>query len=94
MNIYVGNISYDTTEDDLREAFEEYGEVDSVSIIMDRDSGRSKGFGFVEMPNDEEAQAAMDGLNEQELMGRTLNVNKARPRRSGGGGGRRSGGRF
>lgn len=94
MNIYVGNISYDTAEDDLREAFEEYGEVDSVSIITDRDSGRSKGFGFVEMPNDEEAQAAMDGLNEQEFMGRTLNVNKARPRRSGGGGGRRSGGRF
>lgn len=94
MNIYVGNISYDTSEDDLREAFEEYGEVDSVSIITDRDSGRSKGFGFVEMPNDEEAQAAMDGLNEQDFMGRTLNVNKARPRRSGGGGGRRSGGRF
>ncbi|MFO7915406.1 MAG: RNA-binding protein [Candidatus Krumholzibacteriales bacterium] len=93
MNIYVGNISYDTSEEDLREAFEEYGEVDSVSIITDRDSGRSKGFGFVEMPNDEEGQAAMDGLNEKEFMGRTLNVNKARPRRSGGGG-RRSGGRF
>ncbi|MBD3178493.1 MAG: RNA-binding protein [Candidatus Latescibacteria bacterium] len=93
MNIYVGNISYDTTEDDLREAFEAHGEVDSVSIIMDRDTGRSKGFGFVEMPNDDEAQEAMDALNEQEFMGRTLNVNKARPRR-GGGGGRRSGGRF
>jgi len=93
MNIYVGNMSYDTSEDELREAFEAYGEVDSVSIITDRDTGRPKGFGFVEMPNDEEAQAAIDGLNEEEFMGRTLNVNKARPKRSGGGGGGRRGGR-
>jgi len=94
MNIYVGNMSYDTSEDELREAFEAYGEVDSVSIITDRDTGRPKGFGFVEMPNDEEAQAAIDGLNEEEFMGRTLNVNKARPKKSGGGGGRRGGRRF
>lgn len=92
MNIYVGNMSYDTSEEELREAFEAHGEVESVTIITDRATGRHKGFGFVEMPNDEEAQAAMDALNDTELMGRTLNVNKARPRRSGGG--RRSGRRF
>jgi len=90
MRIYVGNMNYDTTEEDLRQAFEAYGEVDSVSIITDRNTGRAKGFGFVEMTNDEEAKAAIEGLNETEMAGRTLNVNEARPRSEGsrGGGGR------
>jgi len=90
MKIYVGNMSYDTSEDDLRKAFEAHGQVDSVTIITDRDTGRPKGFGFVEMSNDDEARAAMADLNEKELQGRTLNVNEARPRnegRRGGGGG-------
>jgi len=90
MNIYVGNLSYRTTEDELRTAFEAYGAVSSTSIIRDRDSGQSKGFGFVEMPSDSEAQAAIDGLNDKEVGGRRLKVNQARPREdSGGGGGRR-----
>jgi RNA recognition motif-containing protein len=92
MNIYVGNLSHDTTEEELRRAFEEYGSVDKVNIIMDKFSGRSKGFGFVEMASKEEAEAAMNGLNNTELDGRTLNVNEARPRQDrgprGGGGGR------
>lgn len=90
MKIYVGNMSFDTEESDLRKAFEEHGTVDSISIITDRDTGRKKGFGFVEMSNDTEAQAAIDALNDKEFMGRTLNVNKARPRNDnrGGGGGR------
>jgi RNA recognition motif-containing protein len=88
MNIYVGNLPYSASDDSLRTAFEEYGAVDSARIIMDRDSGRSKGFGFVEMGNDTEAKAAIDGLNGQELDGRALTVNEARPRsRRGGGGG-------
>ncbi len=80
MNIYVGNMSYDTTEDQLRQAFESYGEVLSVNIITDRDSGRPKGFGFVEMASKDEATAAIEGLNGKEMGGRTLNVNEARPR--------------
>jgi cold-inducible RNA-binding protein len=90
MKIYVGNMSFDTTEDDLRQAFEAHGQVDSVAIISDRDTGRSKGFGFVEMSNDTEARAAMESLNDTELQGRTLKVNEARPRTEGrrGGGGR------
>lgn len=93
MNIYVGNLSHDTTEEELRRAFEEFGTVDKVNIIMDKFSGRSKGFGFVEMASKDEAEAAMSGLNNKELDGRTLNVNEARPRtdrgpRGGGGGGR------
>ena len=80
MNIYVGNLSYDMTEDDLRRAFEEFGTVESVKIIMDRYSGRSKGFGFVEMPSDEEAKKAIEGLNGKSLMGREIRVNEARPR--------------
>ena len=88
MKIYVGNMNFDTQESDLRKAFEEHGTVDSVSIIMDRHSGRSKGFGFVEMSNDTEAQAAIDALNEKDLMGRTIKVNKARPRTDSRGGGR------
>ena len=88
MKIYVGNMNFDTQESDLRKAFEEHGAVDSVSIIMDRHSGRSKGFGFVEMSNDTEAQAAIDSLNEKDFMGRTIKVNKARPRTDNRGGGR------
>jgi RNA recognition motif-containing protein len=96
MNIYVGNLSFETHEDDLRKAFESYGQVASVNIIKDRFSGESRGFGFVEMSSDEEAQAAMGGLNGTELHGRALNVNQARPRTEradrGGRGGRRGGG--
>jgi RNA recognition motif-containing protein len=94
MNIYVGNLSYDVTEDDLREAFSRFGQVASSNVIKDRETGRSKGFGFVEMPTQAEAQAAIAGLNGQELKARKMNVNEARPRteRSGGGGGRGGGG--
>jgi RNA recognition motif-containing protein len=96
MNIYVGNLSYEVTEEDLRGAFEAFGQVQSATIIKDKYSGESKGFGFVEMPSKAEAQSAIDGLNGKELKGRTLNVNEARPRsegRRGGGGGGRGGGR-
>ena len=96
MKLYVGNMSFDTSEEDLRKAFEAHGTVDSVAIITDRDTGRSKGFGFVEMSNDEEAKAAMEALNEKDFQGRTIKVNEARPRtegRRGGGGGRGGGGR-
>lgn len=95
MNIYVGNLSYRTTEDELRKIFEAFGAVSSASVINDRETGQSKGFGFVEMPSDSEAQAAINGLNDKEIGGRRLKVNQARPReeggyRSGGGGGGRS----
>ena len=80
MNIYVGNLSYDVSETELREAFEAFGEVDSAKIITDRDTGRSKGFGFVEMPDQGNGTSAIDGLNGQELGGRPLRVNEARPR--------------
>ncbi len=100
MNIYVGNLSYSVTEDDLKQAFEAFGQVASVSIIKDKFSNQSKGFGFVEMPTQEEAQAAISGMNGKELKGRAMNVNEARPRTDdrrssggGGGGGRRPGGR-
>ena len=99
MNIYVGNLSYDTTEEDLEKAFEIYGAVDTVRIIKDNYSGRSKGFGFVEMPTNSEAQSAIEGLNGKDLKGRSLNVSEARPRpdsRRGGSrqkGARRGGGR-
>ena len=92
MNIYVGNLSFDTAEENLRQAFEAYGEVSKVNIITDRDSGRSRGFGFVEMPSKGEADAAMTGLNGQDLDGQTLNVNEARPRTENGGGNRGGGG--
>ena len=92
MNIYVGNLSFNTAEENLRQAFEAYGEVSKVNIITDRDSGRSRGFGFVEMPSKGEADAAMTGLNGQELDGQTLNVNEARPRTENGGGNRGGGG--
>ncbi len=97
MNIYVGNLPYDVSEDDLRQAFEAYGEVSSTSVIMDKLSGKSRGFGFVEMPNQAEAEAAIAGLNGQDFKGRALTVNEARPRTEGGrggsGGGRGGGGR-
>ncbi len=80
MKIYVGNLSYSTSEEDLRQAFEQHGAVDSVNVIIDRSTGRSKGFGFIEMGNDEEAKAAMNALNGKDVDGRTLNVNEARPR--------------
>ena len=80
MKIYAGKLSWGTTGDDLREAFEAFGEVIEANVIIDRQSDRSKGFGFVEMGNDEEAQAAIDALNGTELDGRTIVVNEARPR--------------
>jgi RNA recognition motif-containing protein len=80
MNIYVGNLSYGLSEDELKELFENYGPVDSVKIIKDRETGRSKGFGFIEMPNDEEAQNAIDSLNDTEVQSRNIRVNQARPR--------------
>jgi RNA recognition motif-containing protein len=80
MNIYVGNLSYEVTEQELQRAFEAFGQVESVSIIKDKFSGRSKGFGFVEMPGKANAQSAINELNGKELKGRTLNVNEARPR--------------
>lgn len=94
MNIYVGNLSYDATEDDLRSAFEAYGKVDTVNIIKDRDSGRPKGFAFVEMASADEAQQAIAALNGKEFKGRAMNVNEARPKPEGGRGGRPGGGGF
>ncbi len=100
MNIYVGNLDYQLTEDNLKTAFQVYGEVESVRILTDRDTGRPKGFGFVEMPEKEEALKAIEALNGAELGGRTVTVNESRPkpqrnsRRGGfGGGGRGGGGR-
>ncbi len=88
--LFVGNMSHDTTESDLRNALAAYGEVQSVHVVEDRDTGRPRGFAFVEMASDAEAQAAIDGLNGQDLQGRSLNVSVAKPRanRGGGGGGR------
>lgn len=80
MNIYIGNLPYGATEDELKNAFSEFGEVSSVNIIKDKFSGQSKGFGFIEMPNSSEADAAINALNETELQGRNIKVNKARPR--------------
>ena len=93
MNIYVGNLPYNTAEDDLRQAFEQYGQVTKVNIIKDKFSGESRGFGFVEMANDDEAQAALEALNGADMGGRKLNVNEARPRQDSRGGGRDEGGR-
>ena len=92
MNIYVGNLSYEVTEEDLKEAFGVFGEVDTVKVIKDNYTGRSKGFGFVEMPDKSEAQSAIEGLNGKDLKGRSLNVNEARPRSDGPRGGARPGG--
>ena len=80
MNLYVGNLSYDMTDEDLQQVFEEYGTVNKVNIIMDRDSGRSKGFGFVEMESSESGEKAVQELDGQEVKGRNLKVNQARPR--------------
>ena len=80
MNIYVSNLAYRVTDDDLRQLFESYGAVDKVSIITDRDTGQSRGFGFVEMPDSHAAQSALQGLQAKTLAGRTLTVNEARPR--------------
>jgi len=95
MNIYVGNLSFSVTETDLREAFAAYGQVSTASIIKDKFSGESRGFGFVEMPTKEEAEKAITALNGKDLKGRTMTVNEAKPRTdrprtsgSGGGGGR------
>lgn len=78
--LFVGSLAYSATDDDLRDAFAQFGTVDSASVIMDRESGRSKGFGFVEMSTDEEAKAAIAGLDGKELAGRAISVNEARPR--------------
>ena len=80
MNIYVGNLPYSTTQDDLRQLFEQHGTVESVNIIQDRETGRSKGFGFVVMPDNTQAQNAISGLNDKDMDGRKLKVNEARPR--------------
>jgi RNA recognition motif-containing protein len=98
MNIYVGNLSYEVTEEDLQKAFEGFGQIESVKIIKDTYTGRSKGFGFVEMSNNADAQSAINDLNDKELKGRAIKVNAARPRtenrgRGGGFGGGRRGGR-
>ena len=96
--LYVGNLSYNVRDEDLQQAFAQYGNVSSAKVMMDRDTGRSKGFGFVEMGTDAEAQAAINGMNGQSLDGRAIVVNEARPREErpggfgGGGGGRPSGG--
>lgn len=89
-NIFVGNLSFNTGEDELRQIFETYGQVERVSILTDRETGRSRGFGFVEMTNAEEGDKAIAALNGSQFGGRTINVNEARPKaeRAGGGGGR------
>ena len=94
--LYVGNLSYNIRDDDLQQAFAQYGSVSSAKVMMDRDTGRSKGFGFVEMGSDPEAQAAINGMNGQALDGRAIVVNEARPReeRPGGFGGSRGGGGY
>lgn len=91
-NIFVGNLNYSASEDELRQLFEQFGTVERVSLITDRDTGRPRGFGFVEMPNDEEGDRAIEELNGVELGGRALNINEARPRQGGGGGGFGGGG--
>ena len=80
MNIFVGNLAFAATDQDVRQLFEQYGAVDTVNIITDRETGRARGFGFVEMPNSREAQSAMQALQGRELAGRALNVNEAKPR--------------
>ena len=86
--LYVGNLSFDTTDDKLRELFEQYGPTESVNVIMDRETGRSRGFGFVEFESADSARAAQDALDGKEFEGRALRVNEAQERRGGGGGGR------
>jgi RNA recognition motif-containing protein len=95
MNIYVGNLSFDASEEDLQKLFSGFGQVSSVTIVRDKYSGQPRGFGFIEMPERSEAQAAIENLNGKELLGRAINVSEARPRtdrgRSGGQGGRKGG---
>jgi len=96
MKIYAGNLAKEMTQDELKQAFEAFGQVDSVALIIDKFSGQSRGFGFIEMPSSEQAQAAIAGLNGKEIKGRVITVNEARPRpetRRGGGRGGRGGGR-
>ena len=90
--IYVGNLAYSVKDSDLQELFAAHGTVDTAQVIMDRDTGRSKGFGFVEMSTDQEARSAISALNGKEVDGRNLTVNEARPKEEGGGGGRGRGG--
>jgi cold-inducible RNA-binding protein len=91
-NLFVGNLNFQTTESELSDLFKQYGQVSRVHIAMDRETGRARGFAFVEMPNDEEAAAAIAAMNGKEVGGRKLNVNEARPKGEGGGGGGRPGG--
>ena len=91
-NIFVGNLSFNTNEDELRQIFEAYGQVDRVSILTDRDTGRSRGFGFVEMTSDDDGEKAIAALNGSQFGGRTINVNEARPKAERGGGGFGGGG--
>jgi RNA recognition motif-containing protein len=93
MNIYVGNLSTDVSDDELREAFEAFGEVRSINIVRDRESGESRGFGFVQMPSSTEGRAAIEGMNDKDLKGKTVNVAEARPRAQDRRGGGRRGGR-
>ena len=87
MKLYVGNLSFSTSEAELRQLFEAHGQVTSASLVMDRETGRPRGFGFVEFANDEEARAAIEAVNGKNIGGRNLTVNEARPREAGGGGG-------
>jgi len=91
MNIYVGNLLFDVTEDELKELFAPFGQVTEVRLIMDKFSGKSKGFGFIEMPSKEEAEKAINGLNGKDMKGRAMTVNEAKPKTDRGGGGRRGG---
>ena len=92
MSVYVGNLSYDVTREDLEEVFKEYGTVNRISLPLDRESGRPRGFAFIDMSADAEEDAVIEALDGAEWMGRQMKVNKARPRNEGGGGGGRSGG--
>ncbi len=92
MNMYVSNLSFHTTDEDLRTLFSKFGEVSSAKVIMDRETNRSRGFGFVEMPSDDAAKEAMAGLNNKDIEGRALSVSVAREKSSNGGGSRNSGG--
>jgi RNA recognition motif-containing protein len=93
MNLYCGNLSYECTDEDLRKAFDEYGQIELARVITDRFTGRSRGFGFVEMPNDDEANSAINALNGKEFMGRELRVSEAKPREERPRRGSQSGGR-
>ncbi|MEW6742704.1 MAG: RNA-binding protein [Planctomycetota bacterium] len=94
MNIYVGNLAFEATEESIRAAFSQYGQVGSVSVITDRETGRPRGFAFVEMADSKEARQAIDALNNTELAGRTISVSEARPKTERPAGGRRGGGGF